>query len=385
MARSTGIGVFAISILIVVLVAIISGYYINVQAGRIRELESQLNTWMNNYNQLYSEHQELTKKYNELTTDYNTLLDNYNRLSADYKDLSSRYTELTQEFNALNANYTALQGMYASLKSSYESLQNQYQTLSTEYNLLNTNYITLVNSYNALKAERDQLYSEYTRFIDWYNTMRDQVNSRSIPSLENMTKYITPDDPAVISSMYSITGGWSNPGDWNEYWSDVYKLYKWVADNIMYSYDSPEPVLPGIGGYLAWRDDFWRFPNETLRDGTGDCEDMANLLASLILAYNGKRYYVWAIYIVFDNSAHVAVALPVQGGMLTILDPAGHYYTSSYGSITARDVATELQKYFNYWASAGYPNGRVYAIYSYNIYKVFNSTQEFIQYVKSLS
>jgi len=418
MARSTGIGVFAISTLIVVLVAIISGYYINIQAGRIRELESQLNTWMNNYNQLYSEHQDLIDRYNKLSRDYNSLQSDYNRLSADYKNLlnkhvalsqaydalSANYTALMQAYKALdtnytvlqnayaslksnydslNANYTALQSAYAALKADYDTLQVQYKDLSSKYNSLNASYTALLNNYTMLKAGYDQLYSEYTSLIDWYNAIRDQVNFRSLPPIEKMPMYITPDDPAVVSTMYSVTGGWGRLNDWNEFWSDVYKLYKWVKDNIIYSYDSPEPVLPEIGGTLAWRDEFFRFPNETLRDGTGDCEDMANLLASLILAYNGKVYNVWVMIVYFDDGGHATVVIPVSGGMITIVDPAGHYYTSSFGVITARDVATELQNYFNYWASAGHKNGRVYAIYSYNMYKVFNSNQEFIDYVRS--
>jgi len=104
----------------------------------------------------------------------------------------------------------------------------------------------------------------------------------------------------------------------------------------------------------------------------------------------GKRYYVWVLYVEFvkgnETVGHLAVALPVIGGKITILDPAGKYYTSTFlGSITAKDVATELQNYFSYWALSGYRNGKVYAIYSYNMYKIFNNNDEFIQYVKSVT
>jgi len=102
----------------------------------------------------------------------------------------------------------------------------------------------------------------------------------------------------------------------------------------------------------------------------------------------GKRYYVWVLYVEFvkgnETVGRLAVALPVAGGKITILDPAGKYYTSTFfGSITVRDVVTELQNYFSYWISSEYRNSKVYAIYSYNMYKIFNN--DFIHYVKSIT
>jgi len=469
--------VFTITIAVLILVSVFSGYYIHILMGVIADLETQLSDWMRRYNQLNADYRELAErysvlsnqysqlkakhtdlqsKYERLSEDYSTLksqhedlLGRYSRLEADYKNLanqynallqdyqslSGRYTVLLQEFSELRKNYTALQNSYntlmaqynallrsynelktnyESLRSSYAQLQSQYQSLLSDYNdlmnryvALNSSYTSLLNSYGSLKSNYEQLlsryndlaskystlYNEYTAllnkynyFINWYYNLANQVNVRISPYLENVTMFITPDDPLVVSLMYNVTGGWGNPSDWDEYWSDIFKLYKWVVNNIRYSYDSPEPLLPDVWGTVFWWNSFWRFPNETIRDGTGDCEDQANLLASLILAYNGKRYDVWALYVVFDNGAHVAVVIPVKGGKIAILDPAGMYYTSTWlGSLTAKDVATELQNYFQYWASGGYPNGRVYAIYSYNMYKKFNSNEEFIQYVRSVT
>jgi len=433
--------VFASTIIVLILVSIFSGYYIYTLMSRVADLESQLNNWIAKYNQLKSEHEDIQSRYVRLSQDYSALksqhedlLSRYNRLELDYKNIVNNYNVLFQKFSELRENYTALQNNYITLmmqysmllksynelKTSYESLQlsyaqlqSQYQSLLSDYNTLmmryvalNNSYISLLNAYGLLKSSYEQLinkyndlaskysilYNEYTvllynynYFINWYKSIMNQINIRIIPSVENMTRFITPDDPTVVSIMYSVTGGWSNPSDWNEAWSDMFKLYKWVVDNIKYSYDSPEPVLPDIGGSVFWLKEFWRLPSETIRDGTGDCEDQANLLASLILAYNGKKYGVWVMLVKFDDDGHALVVIPVKGGKIAILDPAGKYYTSISGSLTAKDVATELQNYFQHWASAGYKNGRVYAIYSYNMYKTFNSNEEFIQYVKNIT
>jgi len=464
---------FAVSVVVLVFVSVLSGYYIYMFMNRANELEVEVRGWISRYSQLSADYRELSEKYrslsdqynqlraeyvslqsryeqlsenysalksryedllsryNKLEADYENLVNQYNALLQEYQSLSGRHATLLQEFSELQENYTALQSRYdalmlqysellksynelkssyESLRSSYAQLQSQYQSLLSDYNdlmnrytALNRSYTSLLDAYGSLRSSYEELlnryndlasrytvlYNEYTAllnkynyFIAWYSNLRNQVNVRIRPYLNNVTMYITPDDPLVVSLMLSVTGGWSNPSDMSEAWSDMYKLYKWVVDNIMYSYDSPEPLLPDIGGSVIWWNEFWRFPNETIRDRTGDCEDMANLLASLILAHNGKKYEVWVMLIDFGSSGHAAVVIPVKGGKIAILDPAGRYYTSTwYGSLTARDVAEELQRYFQHWGLSG----RVVAIYSYNMYRTFNSNEEFIQYVRSVT
>jgi len=383
--RTVGLFIIVIANIVLVSIGISSGYYIRIQEAKIRDLEAQVNEWTTNYTKLTNEYQALLNEYNILSANYSALQSDYSRLSAEHGELLNKYASLSEAYSALSADYATLQGEYATLRASYDSLQNAYQSLSSRYDALSANYTALEKSYSTLKSNYDALSNKYTQLITWYNSLAEEVNSRVAPQLITASRYITPDDPDVISTMINVTGGWSNPSDWNEFWNDVYRLYKWVESNIVYSYDSPEPVLPSIGGKLTWREDFWRFPNETLRDRTGDCEDMANLLASLILAYSGKTVNVWVMLVYFDDGGHAVVVIPVQGGRIAIVDPPGHYYTSSNGAITAKDVATELENYLNYWASGGHTNGRVYAIYSYNIQKVFNSNQDFINYVRSVT
>jgi len=73
--------------------------------------------------------------------------------------------------------------------------------------------------------------------------------------------YVTPRDP-VIQSMVNSIG------------KDAGSLYIWVGDKIRYVYDN---VSHGVG-------DYWQLPYETLNLTTGDCEDVAFLLCSLMRA-----------------------------------------------------------------------------------------------------
>jgi hypothetical protein len=134
------------------------------------------------------------------------------------------------------------------------------------------------------------------------------------------------------------TGGFS--GSQDDYWRDCKRLYDWVVNNIPYSSDSHIPVLPESSSVeLRWQQDYWGMPSETIEDETGYCEDMAVLLTSMLRGYNKGEYGIWVLLIRSEESGHAAVAFPVQGGSLTILDPAGNYYTHRKGLLGSNSVS----------------------------------------------
>ncbi|MEM4924767.1 MAG: hypothetical protein QXE70_10425, partial [Ignisphaera sp.] len=87
--------------------------------------------------------------------------------------------------------------------------------------------------------------------------------------------------------------------------------------------------------------------------------DQAVLAYAMIKYYfifvHGKEYDLLIAGIEMgDGSRHLAVFLPVQGGKLTIIDPAGSYLTSTLlGSITHRPAYEELMRYSSHWSSHG--------------------------------
>jgi hypothetical protein len=156
------------------------------------------------------------------------------------------------------------------------------------------------------------------------------------------------------------------------------------VNNIDYSHDSPVPILPdSTSGLLDWYSDYWRTPEETIEDETGDCEDMAILLTSLLRSYNKRTFAVWCINIRSETpstSGHVAVAFPVADGHIAILDPAGNYYTGiSFGRLSSELVSTEINKWLLHWDDK-IPNAWIKAVFSDNMYKEFSSTSEFLEW-----
>ncbi|MGF3573671.1 MAG: transglutaminase-like domain-containing protein [Candidatus Bathyarchaeia archaeon] len=286
-----------------------------------------------------------------------------------------QYATLQSSYDALNAQNVPLQN-YTSLKSSYDALISQFSSLQT-------NYSSLSMQYDVLQASYDSLQNIYNLLISQYDQLRYQINLRS--QHYDVTKFVTPNDPSVQQIVNQVTGGWSNPSDWDEFWADVKSLYDWVVNNIPYRGDGLFPVLPSsLSGSVDYRADMWQFPNETLNIKKGDCEDMAILLCSMILCYNGERYWTECVWITSSSSAHVGVQIPVSGGKMVILDPAGPYFTSEWGNIASKDISTEVNNWLNFWKSQGMGNDvRVYRVFADYVDKTFSSTSEYTSWMYS--
>jgi len=82
------------------------------------------------------------------------------------------------------------------------------------------------------------------------------VSVRYPGQLNDIREFVQPSNPDVLATLFQIG-------------TDPWPLYDFVCRNIDYRRDVGE---------------FWQTPSETLRRGYGDCEDSANLLASLLRA-----------------------------------------------------------------------------------------------------
>jgi len=87
---------------------------------------------------------------------------------------------------------------------------------------------------------------------------------------------------------------------------------KYLPRNLMIEFSPTQTSLNWVHTHITYKSeekDFWKFPNETLDDGFGDCEDIAILLACLILARNKSIPYYEVLVNVFNTPAHVVVTV----------------------------------------------------------------------------
>lgn len=333
------------------------------------------------YGQLLIERNTLRDEHAALQKEYYLLKASYDDLKSDYSYLKESYDELQEDYLYLKNEYDILQENYSSMEISYSELKTKYLYLRSNYSYLDENYSKLQRDYLYLKGSYEALYTPNKKITDWYNYIVNQINLRQGLYKDRM-KFISPYDPEVNSLVIQVTGGWSDTSDWNEFWSDMREMYNWITNNVRYTRDPLFPLMPPIIGSLQWRADYWRSPNETIKDKTGDCEDQAVLLTSMILNYGEEKYRVWAIGWTSSISGHVAVAIPVKGGKLTILDPAGKFYTKDEsGDLSSKDVRTAIYEWLQYWENEGGEDLYVRYIFSRKIYETFSSTEEAIDWI----
>ncbi len=239
---------------------------------------------------------------------------------------------------------------------------------------------------NTSQPEIDSLKAEQEQILSGYANLKEQLELR-LGIGQDAQLFITPDDPEISAKVQEITGGYSQ--DVDEFWRDQQRLFQWVIRNIDYGADSPLPLLPeDTNGTLEWRTDFWRLPVETLRDGAGDCEDMALLLTSMLLNYTQRNYTVWIVGArTFGSTpkAHVAVVLPILNNQLTIFDPASRYWTPfpDFGGYGTQEASLAIDDWLAH-LEKGMAGAQIYVAFSEDFYQEFSTTQEFVDWAYRL-
>ena len=306
----------------------------------------------------------------------------YTNLQIQISALETDNTSLHSQINTLQIEKSSLEGEVSDLEANRSMLESQANALQIQVSSLTSDKNSLQNEVDSLTTENEDLQAQYDSYLIGYQRLRDTINHRW--GLQDLENFITPRDSTVDTLVLNITGGWSNPDDWDEYWYDLQAMYNWVVNNIEYSYDGLYPNLPydPTGSVDYWAE-MWQFPNETLDLGWGDCEDIAILLCSMIRCYNNME--LWTECISIANSfGHVAVQCPIEGDKVVIFDPAGLYYScDSWGNIIFIDISTEIDNWLNYWKPEIGNDVYVDLVFSDYIHKTFVSTDDYTAWMYS--
>lgn len=285
---------------------------------------------------------------------YLSVRQDYNLLSQKYEDLQTNYNALNSQYSSLQANHSQLQSQYSSLNNQYASLNSQYQSLQGMYNLLSSDY-------DALLGECARLNSTVANIISTTDSYAGLT--ASFPRVLN--------DNAVKATASAVTAAGASKSD---YWGSIQKIYRYVTSNIAYVHDIEMPywyishTMTIKGQTYIYGADYFKFqnyiqtPELTLEIKQGDCDDQAILAYAMIKYYMkyvyGTEYSLYLAHVEFsDGSAHLSVVMPVQGGNICIIDPAGSYLTSTLYIwqyvITQKPALQELQAYSNHWKYGG--------------------------------
>jgi len=274
-------------------------------------------------------------EYSRLSAEHVGLVNRYRDLASSYYALLSSYNDLRRNFDFLNESYSLLFFEHAKLMRDYDSLLRDYASLKDKSIKTSRSFLSLLNELESLAYTP----KAFKRVLNW-------------KAVEAVGKYVN--ESGV------------NPWD---YWGSIQKIYDYIRAKVRYAYDVeipvPNPPLPPnadeeplLGGWsYTVIQNYVQTPEFTIKYGQGDCDDQAVLAYAMIKYYmikvHGREYALYIAGIVFDNNeGHLAVFLPVRGGELTIVDPAGSYLTvDSRGRICSRPASVELQRYRDWWSA----------------------------------
>ena len=153
-------------------------------------------------------------------------------------------------------------------------------------------------------------YYEYNFKIEVETDYSSDYKNQYILTPFTYTYLVTPDDPIVQSTIDSII----SEKAWYDIRDDWEYIKEWVGEHVDYSYDDEEEKNPGgnLVGDGQPGGQYSQFARETIEKGTGDCEDHAILLTSLLRAYGYDSDEVYVIYGDTSEGYHGWVYLKVD-------------------------------------------------------------------------
>jgi len=300
-------------------------------------------------------------------------------MSDQVNSLRANLTLAAATISSLRSELDRVSAQYSSLKSSYDQLADSYSALQSSYNILNANYGDLQRDYQTLSFQYSALTSEYStqsELLNKYAKVSGEIQdlSRTLTSYASLAESF----PRVLNdaAVREVAGAVASAGvrkisSESELWSSYQLVYSYITSNIRYAEDVDIPYISSyqyvsyggrtyvtdIGSISTVRN-YVQTPALTLSIKQGDCDDQA-VLAYAMIKYCSKYLYGvdYDLYIASvhfsKGSGHVAVFVPVRGGLLCVFDPAGRYLTTAFGIITSKPALSELQAYSSYWSSAG--------------------------------
>lgn len=160
-----------------------------------------------------------------------------------------------------------------------------------------------------------------------------QVLANPPVTSEQKKLYITPNDAQVRAVVNDVVNRQLR------IFTDFEALRDWVSSHISYCSDQE---VHGVSEY-------WQLPNETLQRGTGDCEDFAILLCSLLRAYGvpSDQLYVAIGYSADKTSGHAYLAEKWYKGIWEVIESEAPALTGILLSDWLTSVSYETAYCFN--------------------------------------
>jgi hypothetical protein len=309
---------------------------------KIDEVETNLQSTIENYLELSDKHDTLEQDHSTLFEEHKTIVDNYNRSIEEHEDLTNQYNSLSEDYSTISVQYN-------SLFTDHQDLQNNYNIISSDFSQLSTDYNFVLRDFHDLSIEVEDFFEQLNLLSSLPDSFQSVLIDSELEKIASTVELITK----PLDSWYSVERIHKHVVSMVNYAEDVNIPY---CQSIQYDYVDDKRVvnffnIESVRNYI-------QTPIFTLEYAQGDCEDQAILEYAMIDYYereiHGTDYLTYLAKITLDDgNGHVAVIIPAADNEICVLDPAGSYYTSRYGHIETRSASQELQQYSNLWSSYG--------------------------------
>jgi len=163
--------------------------------------------------------------------------------------------------------------------------------------------------------------------------LEQPLRRQPYPNPTEMERYITPDDPVVREFLQDILNSEALA------FNDFEKLRDRVSSYVSYRYDQD---VHGVSEY-------WQLPSETIELRTGDCEDFAILLCSLLRAYGVPSDQVYVAFGFGEDKVygHVYLVERWYQGIWRITEPQAGAWAGMLLADWATEVSYDTKYCFN--------------------------------------
>jgi len=257
---------------------------------------------------------EKDRTIDDLKDENDQLDEQLDQLNDDYEDVLGEYGDLSDNYESMNTSYGELDQMYNALISDYHDLEWDYNDLLDDYGVLQS-------SYNNFDLWQDQVTYYRVYFGDmyfWQYATYDILSHWKSMDKDTSEYYMYPiEDMKVLNGFVVYNDNWSLVDQIaDELWklSENEEDYAEIALEFVHNAIFYMSDLESTG-----QDEYWRYPDETLFDKVGDCEDTAFLYASLL-----RSKGIPAVLIEYVD--HLAVGVGLEGFIGTYYDFEGDRY-----------------------------------------------------------
>jgi|GEM_PF-905004 len=316
------IAAIALAVLLVVVLAASYTSYFNLQSSYL-QLKSEYSQTQEKYLKLQEEHSSLKNDYTNLSSKYNELEGEHSKLLEDYEDLQNKHSKLLEDYKNLGLEFKTLQNRLREKEEEYISIVNEYSRLRDGYNTLESKYTLLLGNLTLIGINvgnidelwklketmitRTYLIYNYEREIwewyfwhwlpiEWYLYERTKIIHEPMTLEDRVVKY---SEALVREYIYHPLINKVADFLWEASEGDVEKFVNYVLELVH--------QLPYNETYYA------KSPIETFIEGTGDCDNLAILAATIIENKGLDAVLIYGIAcdgIKCGGHAMIGVALP---------------------------------------------------------------------------